>query len=266
MPNLPTLLSASDPAPFALERADAGSHFVLVCDHAGRRIPDRLGRLGLREDVLATHIAWDIGIADTSRRLAAKLDAVLVTQTYSRLVIDANRPLASPESIVTLSGSHAVSGNERLSDADRAQRAQEIFDPYHDCIRGVLDRREKEGRTTLLVAMHSFTPVFLDRPRAWHAGVLYNRDARFARRVLTEMRRGGRWVVGENEPYAASDATDYTIVVHGEQRGLAHVELEVRQDLLTDAHGREEWADRLAQALEAAHRAMRADRAGPRKT
>jgi len=250
------LLSAGDPEPVAVENASGASDFVLVCDHAGRRIPRRLGRLGLSEQALATHIAWDIGIADTARLLAVKLDALLITQTYSRLVIDANRPIGSPESIVTHSEATPVPGNEALGDAERATRVREIFHPYHERIRAALDQRERAGRKTILVAMHSFTPVFLDRARAWHAGVLYNRDARFARVVLGELRRESHLIVGENEPYAASEATDYTIVVHAEQRGLAHVELELRQDLLIGAVTRDEWVERVARALCAARLSM----------
>lgn len=250
------LLSGDDPAPFAVENEAAASDFVLVCDHSGRRIPQRLGRLGLSEQELATHIAWDIGIADTARLLSARLDALLITQTYSRLVIDANRPLESPQSIITLSEATPVPGNVALGDAEREQRAREIFHPYHDRIRAALDQREREGRAAILIAMHSFTPVFLDRARAWHAGVLYNRDPRFARMLLAELRRDPRLVVGENEPYAASDATDYTIVVHGEKRGLAQAEVELRQDLLVAEDTRREWAERVADALEAARLSM----------
>ena len=255
---LPSLLSGDDPPAFTIENADATSDFVLVCDHAGRRIPRQLENLGLGEAALASHIAWDIGIADTSRRLAARLDATLINQNYSRLVIDANRPLESPESIVTLSETTAIPGNEGLDDSNRAQRVRDVFDPYHDQIRRLLDRREADGRAVVLVALHSFTPVYRARARAWHAGVLYNRDARLARYVLDELRRDSLLIVGENEPYSASDATDYTIVFHGEARGLPHVELEVRQDLLSDASGREEWAERFSQRLDSALRAMRA--------
>lgn len=256
---VPLLLTGDDPPAFTVEHPDATSSFLLVCDHAGRRIPRQLGNLGLGEAALATHITSDIGIADTSRRLAARLNATLISQTYSRLVIDANRPPESPESILTLSETTAIPGNEGLGAVDRTQRVREVFEPYHDQIRRVLDRRQAEGRAVVLVALHSFTPVYLARARDWHAGVLYNRDARFARYVLDELRGDSRLIVGENEPYAASDATDYTIVVHGEARGLPHVELEVRQDLLRDASGREEWAERFSRGLDSALHAMRAD-------
>src|SRR4029077_5786461 len=106
-------------------------------------------------------------------------------------------------------------------------RARGIFHPYHDQIRGELDRRREAGRLSILVAVHSFTPVFLDAPRPWHVGVLYNRDARLAEPLMCLLRSEGDLVVGCNEPYAVSDVTDFSVVHHGEQRAIPHVELEI---------------------------------------
>ena len=53
-------------------------------------------------------------------------------------------------------------------------------------------------------------------------------------------------MVGDNEPYAVSDATDYTIPVHGEARGLMNSGIEIRQDLIADVSGEMQWAERLA--------------------
>jgi predicted N-formylglutamate amidohydrolase len=246
------LLTADDPPPFHVERAAGASPFFLVCDHAGRLLPRKLGDLGLSAADLLRHIAWDVGIAEVGRRLAAQLDAFLITQTYSRLVIDANRPPGSPQSIVTVSEGTPIPGNEGLSPAEAAQRADEIFVPYHGRIRQELDARSAQGRSTILVALHSFTPVFLARSRAWHAGVLYNRDARLAGALLALLREELGLVVGDNEPYAASEQTDYALVEHGERRGLPCVEIEIRQDLIDHAAGQAEWAERLARLLERA--------------
>jgi predicted N-formylglutamate amidohydrolase len=99
--------------------------------------------------------------------------------------------------------------------------------------------------------LHSFTPNFAGFARPWHAGILYHRDTRLAHALLAALRAEPGLVVGDNEPYAVSDATDYAIPVHGEERGLLHVELEIRQDLIADAPGQEEWAERLARILPA---------------
>ncbi len=247
-----TLLGDGDPPVFHVENPTGSSPCVLTCDHAGRAIPRRLGDLGLPPEVLSTHVAWDIGVAALGRRLAARLDAVMIAQSYSRLVIDANRPPGMPDSIATRSERTVIAANEGLSAADVRQRVEEVFLPYHQRIRDELDARRGLGRPGVLVALHSFTPVFMDDARRWHAGVLYGRDPRLARLVLDELRRDGALVVGENEPYAVSDATDYSIVVHGEQRGIPHVELEIRQDLLATDADVQAWAERLGRALEQA--------------
>ena len=128
-------------------------------------------------------------------------------------------------------------------------RASEIFVPYHARITAELDRRRARAEPTVLISMHSFTPVFHDVARPWHVGMLYNRDARVAHVLLELIRSEGEWVVGDNEPYAVGDGTDYAIPVHGERRGLPHVEIEVRQDLIADEAGQREWAGRLADWL-----------------
>jgi len=243
------LLSKDEVAPVEAQGGHGPSPFFLVCDHAGRRIPRALESLGLSEDQLERHIAWDIGAGGVVRRLAEALGATAILQRYSRLVIDCNRPLDAADSIVRRSERTDVPGNADVSPSAAERRAQAIFWPYHDEIRARLDRRAAEGRPTVLVAMHSFTPVFLDRARQWHAGVLYNRDARFGRALLRALGGEGDLVVGDNEPYAAGDLTDYTIVRHGEGRGLLHVEVEIRQDLIADIQGQDAWAARLARLL-----------------
>jgi predicted N-formylglutamate amidohydrolase len=250
------LLAADEPAPFTVEHADGASDFLIVCDHASRRIPRQLGKLGLTDDDLLRHIAWDIGAAAVARRMADQLDAFVITQSYSRLVIDCNRPPRSPQSIVTLSERTHVPGNENLSAHAVDQRIEEIFAPYHARIVRELDQRQQEGRRTIVVTMHSFTPVFLDQTRSLHAGVLYNHDTRFAHHVLAQLREDPELLVGDNAPYRASEATDYALVVHGEKRGLACVELEVRQDLIEHERGQQQWADRLTNVLERARLAL----------
>jgi predicted N-formylglutamate amidohydrolase len=246
-----TLLGADDPAPFTVHRAHGDSPFVLIADHAGQRIPARLGDLGLPQAELDRHIGWDIGIAGLAERLSEKLDAFAILQTYSRLVIDCNRPLEAPGSIVAVSDGTAIPGNESLDDDARTARALEIFAPYHARITQELDRRSEESPAPVLVSLHSFTPVFAGFVRPWHTGVLYHRDARLAHALRDALRAEAGMVVGDNEPYAVSDTSDFAVPVHGEQRGLLHVELEIRQDLIDDAAGQEEWAERLARILPA---------------
>jgi predicted N-formylglutamate amidohydrolase len=195
------------------------------------------------------HIAWDIGAAEVTVRLAAALDACAVLQTYSRLVIDCNRRPGIPASIVRMSESTPVPGNEIVTVEEAAAREREIFRPYHDRIRTELDQRQVQRRPTFLISVHSFTPRFHGNQRPWHAGVLYNRDARLAAELLQRLRAQPGLVIGDNEPYSVGDTTDYTIPEHGERRGLPHVGIELRQDLITAGPGQSEWAERLARAL-----------------
>jgi predicted N-formylglutamate amidohydrolase len=240
------LLSAGDPPPFTLERSDARSPYVLVADHAGCVLPQALLDLGVPEVERLRHIGWDIGVAGVARRLSERLDAFLILQTYSRLVIDCNRAPGSPQSILERT---EIPGNARVSALDAAARAAEIFHPYHDRITAELDARAAASRPTVLVLLHSFTPVYLDVARSLHAGVLYDRDARVGRALLSLLRAEPGLEVGDNQPYAASATTDYTLTTHGEQRGLPYVEIELRQDLIGDATGQALWAERLARLL-----------------
>jgi predicted N-formylglutamate amidohydrolase len=248
------LLAADEPPPFSIEREHASSPFVLTVDHASRHLPRALGNLGLPEAELSRHIAWDLGIAQLARRLSARLDAFAILHGYSRLAIDVNRPPGTPESIVTKSEATEIPGNVGLTAAARAARERALFWPYHARIRAELDRRATlGGRPTVLIALHSFTPSYLGVSRPIHVGVLYQRDVRFGHALLSLLREEGGLVVGDNQPYSVSDETDYGIPVHGEQRGIAHVELELRQDLIEDEAGCERWAARLARLLERAH-------------
>jgi predicted N-formylglutamate amidohydrolase len=149
----------------------------------------------------------------------------------------------------------AVPGNVGLSAEQKASRVAEIFRPYHDRIESELDRRQRESRPTALIAMHSFTPVFKGAARPWHAGVLYNRDPRFAHLLMALLKREDGFVIGDNEPYSVTDDSDYTIPVHGERRGLHHVAIEIRQDLIAHGDGQREWGERLARLLPLAYRA-----------
>jgi predicted N-formylglutamate amidohydrolase len=200
-----------------------------------------------------THIAWDIGVGAVSRPVGAALDAVVIEQNYSRLAIDCNRMPGSKTSIVELSELTIVPGNIELSPMQVEARVREIFAPYHDRIARELDARRQAGRPTALVAMHSFTPVFKAVARPWHVGVLYHRDPRFAHLLMDLLRGEQGLVVGDNEPYTVTDATDYTIPVHGERRRLNHVAIEIRQDLIADQAGQRWWAKLLARLLPQAY-------------
>src|ERR1700744_57832 len=201
------LVDGQDVPPVHEVNAAGGSPFLLTSDHYGRLIPQSLGDLGLPASELTRHIAWDIGIAGVAERLARHLDAHLIAQRYSRLVIDCNRPPCVASSIPVLSEATAVPGNEGLTRAAAEMRRKSIFDPYHRRIAEVIDRRLRDGMPTVLVSLHSFTPIYAGIARPWHVGTLYHRDTRLPPLLLQLFRGEGDLVVGDNEPYAVSDQT-----------------------------------------------------------
>jgi predicted N-formylglutamate amidohydrolase len=252
------LLGSADVPPVLEHNAAGRSPFLLTCDHYGRLIPHALGDLGLPESELTRHIAWDIGIAGVAEALSKQLGAHLIAQRYSRLVIDCNRPPDVPSSIPLISEATTIQGNEGLTRDAIAARRVAIFDPYHRRIRDVIDARLRDHVPTVLVSLHSFTPVYAGIARPWHIGTLYHRDTKLPPLLLELLRAEPDLVVGDNEPYAVSDDTDYTIPVHGEARGLMNSGIEIRQDLIADPAGQHQWADRLARIFAGIETALRA--------
>lgn len=241
------LLAPDEPPPVEAVNPEGAGEVFLICEHAGRRIPRALGALGLGEPDLSRHIAWDIGAREVSVALSERLDAALWMQRYSRLVCDCNRRPDVAAFAPEVSEATAIPGNAGLTAAERARRAAAVFHPFHDAVTAALDARREAGRPTVLVSIHSFTPVFLGVARPWEIGVLYNRDRALAPALVAWFRANSGLCLGVNEPYSVGDDTDYAIPVHGERRGLPCVEFEIRNDLIA---GRvDEWADLIARAL-----------------
>jgi predicted N-formylglutamate amidohydrolase len=249
-PPLAHLLGPDDPAPVKAENSGRRSLFFLVCDHAGRAVPAGLGRLGLPDDAFETHIAWDLGALDLARRLGEALDAPVIHQLYSRLVIDCNRAPGHPQSIVETSDGWAIPGNRGLSPGDADARRVAIHQPYHAAIAKALDERSAGGQSTLLICVHSFTPSLGGVARPWDVGILHDGASPASERLLGLLRGKTDLVVGDNEP-SAMDGTDYTAPRHGSARGGDVIELEVRQDLLADDAGTKRMAAIFAALLPA---------------
>ena len=245
----PFRLLAEDELPAVeVERPAGTSPFFLTCDHAGHRIPRRLGDLGVDELALRTHIGWDIGALGVALRVSALLDATLVAQPYSRLVIDSNRIVGCAASIPTRSESTEVPGNRELDRDARRAREREILEPYHGEIARLLDERARAGRPTLLLALHSFTPVYDGVPRPWHVALATDDYRPLADAMLAALREDSDLVVGDNEPYSVDDI-DYTLPIHGARRGLPRALLEIRHDRIATDAGQAEWAARMTAVL-----------------
>jgi predicted N-formylglutamate amidohydrolase len=240
----------SDDWPDAIEVLNPSgvSDVVLVCEHASNHIPAEYAGLGLTPHDLSRHIAWDIGAAEVTRHLSQLLDAPAYLAAYSRLLIDLNRPLQAQSSVVTCSEDTDIPGNIGLDPDERLRRAERMFLPFHQRITCDLDQRQREGRPTRLVTIHSFTPVYKGVPRPWHAGVLFGEARDFGQAMVAALRQSGL-NVDANVPYVSSRDEDYAIPVHGDDRGIAAVLIEIRQDLITHTEASAEWAARLHTAL-----------------
>jgi len=247
------LLGVDEPAPVLIRNAQGASPFLVTVDHAGRRIPRTLGTLGLEAARIERHIGWDIGILAVSEAMSACMDAPLIAQIYSRLVIDCNRQPGRPSSIPEISETDVIPGNIGLSPDDRALREATFLVPYQAAIADALEARLSAGRPVVLLAMHSFTPHYKNEARPMAAAVMWGRDDRFGRLVLEEMRRlRPDDLIAENLPYAVDPESDYTVPMQAERRGVAYLAVEIRQDLISDAQGIAQWAAVMVCAVERA--------------
>lgn len=244
-----SLLAPDEPAPVVVERSNGTSPLLLTVDHGDRRIPRALDQLGLDPAALERHIAYDIGILAVSRQVSQALDAPLIAQTYSRLVIDCNRQPGVPDSIPEVSDHTTVPGNLAVASQARTARETELFHPYHRTIRAHIAERQAAGRPPIYVAMHSFTPHMNGFDRPWQIGLLTHDDRELAEPILSYLRRDPDLVVGDNEPYAVHPDNDFGLMEHGRGGGLKHVGFEIRQDLIADAAGQTEWAERMTGLL-----------------
>jgi predicted N-formylglutamate amidohydrolase len=239
-------LLAIEGHPAELVNGEGRSRCVLICEHASNRIPRNLGTLGLDAGELLRHIAWDIGAAAVARLLSRDLDAPLVLQRYSRLAYDCNRPPESADAMPETSETTAIPGNRGLSAADRLARIAGIYRPFHAEIAALLDRRAAAGMRSLVVSVHSFTPVYKGQRRSLDLGILHDRDATLARRLIAGFPDVDARL---NEPYGPRDGVLHTLDLQAAPRGLGHAMIEIRNDLIAEVRGQEEWARRLSGPL-----------------
>ena len=240
------LLREDEESPFLAVNEQGRSPIVLICEHASRVLPEKLGTLGLPEAELQRHIAWDIGAENVARLLSRLIDAPLMLQRYSRLAYDCNRPPESPDSIPEVSELTAIPGNKKLSAEDKFARAQEIYRPFHDGVSRVLDKRAAAGIRSIVVSIHSFTPVYKGKARSVELGILHDRDTTLSSRLIKSFPNVDARL---NEPYGPKDGVLHTLNMHGFTRGLQHAMIEIRNDLVSSERGQDEWAQRLSVPL-----------------
>jgi predicted N-formylglutamate amidohydrolase len=231
---------------------DAG--VVVICDHASNAIPLVYGDLGLSRGALARHIAYDIGAAWLTRRLAYLLGAPAVLSTFSRLLIDPNRGADDPTLVMRLSDGAIVPGNAQVDSAEIDRRLAAYWAPYRNKVTQVVESMCATDRAPVIVSIHSFTPHWRSSPRSWMIGVLWDVDSRLSGPLLHALSAESdltpaNETVGDNEPYDGALEGD-TIDAIATERGLANALIEVRQDLIATQEDAEAWADRLARLLE----------------
>jgi predicted N-formylglutamate amidohydrolase len=224
---------------------------LLLADHATARLPAEYGTLGLDESAFRRHIAYDIGIEPLTRALSAALGAPAVMSCFSRLLIDPNRGEDDPTLVMRISDGAIIPGNHPIDPQEWQRRLTTYHRPYHEAIASMIGRMtETAGQPPLVISLHSFTPVWKSFARPWHAAVLWDADPRAPHALLDLLAREDGLVVGDNEPYDGALRGD-TLYRHCSVAGIAHLLLEVRQDLIDDAAGVERWCTRLAPAFEA---------------
>lgn len=234
--------------PFEYVHGDYASGILLLCDHASNAVPREYGDLGVPPEQFQRHIGYDIGARAVTLELARRLGAPACLTTYSRLLIDPNRGDDDPTLIMRLSDGAVVPGNAKVGKSERANRIVRFHKPYHDLIDRTLDAMMADGPPPVVASIHSFTPVWRGVPRPWHATVLWDCDPRAVSPMLDGLRAQEGLIVGDNEPYDGALKND-TMYRHAMRRGIAHVLLELRQDLIADAAGATEWAGRLEPIL-----------------
>ncbi|MEM7653165.1 MAG: N-formylglutamate amidohydrolase [Pseudomonadota bacterium] len=239
-----------DPPAYEIVNPAGVAQIVVICDHAKRCVPHRLGDLGLPPEAFEKHIAYDIGAADAARYLAHSLDAVAVLSGFSRLVIDPNRQLNDLGSVPEISDGTPVPGNQALSDLERKRRQEQCFFPYHDTVTAKIDAVWARSGPPAVLSIHSCTDEMNGAKRPWEIGVLYDDDARIAHPLIEVLRQQNPdLTIGDNQPYSGKDPSTYSIYAHGINRGIPHVGIEIRQDLIGTKVRSEYWAEILRKAF-----------------
>jgi predicted N-formylglutamate amidohydrolase len=240
---------ASDGTRVSIENRSGSSDYVLVCDHASNFIPEAYGDLGLSAEARVAHIAWDPGALGTAQEMSRLLDAPLVYPRISRLIIDCNRDHAAHDLIPAISETTRIPGNENLSEQDRKQRIELAHVPFHSAIETLVAERALAGKRSVIVSVHTYTPVYKGVSRPWEIGIIADKDRRLGDALIAALKAPGDLTVGDNEPYSPADGVYYTLTRHGESRGRACAMIEIRNTDVATPEAEKAWGQRLGKIL-----------------
>ena len=235
---------------------------VILCEHASNHIPARYDGLGLDAEARQSHAAWDPGARSVAMLMSAALDVPVVASCVSRLVYDCNRPPEAPGAMPEKSEKFEIPGNRNLSQADRAERVATAYRPFCAAVTDMISARQAANRPTILVTMHSFTPVYHGQFREVEIGILNDDDSRLADAMLANTHLLPHRRIERNEPYGPADGVTHSLKIHGQENGLANVMLEVRNDLLRTPADEQVMADELLTLLTPALKALSLEGAG----
>lgn len=238
---------------------DGSGPVLLLCEHASSDIPARYHGLGLHGADRLSHAAWDPGARAVALHLSKALDAPLVAGRISRLVYDCNRPPEAASATPEKSELVEVPGNKGLTAAQRQERVDTVYAPFCGTVSEVIKTRKDAGLQTLLVTMHSFTPVYYGKPRAVEIGILHDDDSRLADAMLAAAPALPHRRVERNEPYGPADGVTHSLKIHGLAHGLANVMIEIRNDLVTTPEEEEAMAEEMLTLLRPALAALAAE-------
>jgi len=236
--------------PYQVYNLKGKSRAIILCDHASNYIPSKYKSLGLGKNEIYRHIGWDIGAALVAKKIANRLNATLIMSGYSRLLVDCNRPLGVPEAFIEISENTLIPGNLNLTTKDRKFRAKKYCIPYRNRIDKILKSRIRKKIIPIIIAVHSFTPVYKGFVRPWHLGLLYRKDRRMVSLIQDQMVNNKSIKIGINEPYKCNLKGDYSIPYFGESNGLPNILFEIRQDLIKNNAGIIKWSKKLSNLLE----------------
>lgn len=242
------LLQAGEPEPFTIRNPHGKANCILTCEHAGNIVPAVLKMLGLEDEDYGKHYAVDVGIRRVTEMLSDLLDAPAIFGNYSRLVVDLNRDILHPTAFVTAGEGKPIPGNIGITEDDRTARIRELYDPYNTALAAMLDHATADGAHPAIVSMHSFTPQYFQFRRPWQVGFLWTHDARISNAMIAFF-EGAGFTVGNNQPYDHRILRGSAINRHADARCLSNTLVEIRNDLISNDKGADEWAKLFADCL-----------------